>query len=110
LPVDKLFKKIIELSSKVEELLKTENEAECESLLAQRQSLLEQLAEDVEKLTNANPSDELSAKYYDFLKSIQKRDILSIEFALKQRDEILVKRTTQEKGKKAIKAYQKLIL
>lgn len=108
--VEQLFSKINELSAKVENLLKSENEAECESLLVQRHALLEQLAEDITKLTEITPSKELSSQYYEFLKSIQKRDTLSIKFALKQKEKIFVKRTKQEKGKKAIKAYQKLSL
>lgn len=108
--VEQLFRSINELSTQVEKLLKSENEAECESLLAQRHALLEQLAEDVAKLTETTPSTELSSQYRDFLKSIQSRDAVSIKFALKQRDEIFDKRKKQEKGKKAIKAYQKSLL
>lgn len=108
--VELLFKDIVELSAKVDELLKTENEAECESLLLQRQSLLEQLAEEVRALTDTNPPSELPQKYREFLKSIQARDALSIKFALKQTQEIFVERSKQVKGKKAIKAYQKLML
>ena len=69
--VEQLFRKINELSIQVEELLKIENEAECESLLAERQSLLEQLAEDVAELTVTTPSSELTDQYREFLKSIQ---------------------------------------
>lgn len=108
--VEQLFRAISELSIQVEKLLKSENEAECASLLAQRHALLEQLAESVAKLTETSPSTDLPSQYRDFLKSIQKRDAVSIKFALKQRDEILDKRKKQEKGKKAIKAYQKSLL
>lgn len=107
--VEQLFIKINELSSKVENLLESENEAECESLLLQRQSLLEQLADEVAELTDATPSDELLIQYRTFLKSIQKRDALSVQFALKQSQEISDKLSQQVKSKKAIKAYQKLL-
>jgi len=109
LQVEQLFIKINELSSKVENLLESENEAECESLLLQRQSLLEQLADEVAELTDANPSDELFIQYRTFLKSIQKRDALSVQFALKQSQEITAKLSKQVKSTKAIKAYQKLL-
>lgn len=108
--VEQLFGTINELSTKVEKLLESENEAECESLLVQRHALLEQLAESVAKLTEKSPSAVLSSQYREFLISIQKRDALSIKFAIKQRDDILDKRKKQEKGKKAIKAYQKSLL
>jgi hypothetical protein len=110
LPVEPFFREISELSTKVEQLLKNENEEECESLLVQRHALLEQLAESVAKLTEISPSTVLSSQYREFLISIQKRDALSIKFAIKQRDDILDKRKKQEKGKKAIKAYQKSLL
>jgi hypothetical protein len=110
LPVEHLFKTINELSTKVDKLLESENEAECASLLIQRHALLEQLAADVAKLNEITPSTELLSRYHDFLRSIQKRDALSIKFAIKQRDEVFSKRTKQEKGKKAIKAYQKSLL
>ena len=108
--VEQLFGTINELSTKVEKLLESENEAECESLLVQRHALLKQLAESVAKLTEISPSTVLSSQYREFLISIQKRDALSIKFAIKQRDDILDKRKKQEKGKKAIKAYQKSLL
>jgi len=110
LTVEQLFGSINELSTKVEKLLESENEAECESLLVQRHALLEQLAENVAKLTEISPSPKLSSQYRDFLKTIQKRDALSIKFAIKQRDNVFDKRTKQEKGKKAIKAYQRSLL
>jgi hypothetical protein len=110
LPIEQLFKKIKDLTTKVEDLLKSENEEECASLLAQRQSLLEQLAKDVARLVEENPTNELSSKYLEFLKSIQARDTLSIQFAQKQSQEITIKLTGQVKGKKAIKAYKKLLL
>jgi hypothetical protein len=109
LPVELLFEKINDLSSNVEQLLESENEEECESLLVQRQSLLEQLAEEVAELTGTNPSSELSYQYREFLISIQKRDALSVKFALKQSQEISSKLSKQVKSKKAIKAYQKLL-
>jgi hypothetical protein len=110
LTVEHLFRKINDLSTKVEKLLESENESECTSLLIQRHALLEELAANVSKLTDVNPSSEILSRYYDFLKSIQKRDTSSIEFALMQREEIFVKRRNQEKGKKAIKVYKKLTL
>jgi hypothetical protein len=70
--IEQLFIKINELSTKVEQLLKSESESECESLLVQRQSLLEQLAENVAKSTDDDPSSELLSQYYEFLKSIAK--------------------------------------
>jgi len=109
LAIELAFRKINELSSKVEELLKSENEEECSSLLIQRQSLLEQLAEEVAELTDTNSSSELLSQYHEFLKSIQKRDALSVQFALKQSQEISDKLSQQVKSKKAIKAYQKLL-
>jgi len=109
LSVELLFREIKELSSKVEDLLKSENEKECASLLAQRQSLLEKLAEDVAKLMGLNPSSEVSNQYREFLKSIQKRDTISIQFAINQSQEISAKLSKQVKSKKAIKAYQKLL-
>jgi hypothetical protein len=108
--VEQLFIKINELSTKVENLLRDENEKECESLLVQRQSLLEQLAENVAKLIETNPTSQLSSQYREFLLSIQKRDAVSIEFAIKQSQGITIKLSNQVKGKKAIKAYQKLLL
>jgi len=110
LAIELLFRKIDELSSKVEQLLKNENEEECESLLLQRQSLLEKLAEEVAELNDTNASSELTDEYREFLKSIQKRDALSVQFALKQSQEISAKLSQQVKSKKAIKAYKKLIL
>jgi hypothetical protein len=107
--IEQLFIKINELSTKVEQLLKSESESECESLLVQRQSLLEQLAENVAKSTDDDPSSELLSQYYEFLKSVQKRDALSIAFALKQSKNLLVASTKQAKSKKAIKAYQKVL-
>lgn len=108
--VEELFSKINELSTKVEELLKSENEAECESLLLQRHALLVQLSENVTKLNEITPSKEPSTQYREFLKSIQKRDNLSIEFSQKQIEKIIIQQTKQVKGKKAIKAYKKLSL
>ena len=99
--VEPLFIKINELSTEVEKLLENENEAECESLLVQRHALLEQLAEDVAKLTEISPSKALSSQYRDFLESIQCRDAVSIKFAIAQRDEVFNKRKKQEKGKKS---------
>jgi len=93
----------------VENLLESENEEECESLLLQRQSLLEQLAEEVAESTDKNSSDELIIQYHEFLRSIQKRDALSVQFALKQSQEITAKLSKQVKSTKAIKAYQKLL-
>ncbi len=109
MPVEQLFREIKELSSKVEDLLKSENEKECASLLALRQSLLEQLAEDVAKLMGLNPSSEVSNQYREFLESIQKRDAISIQFAIKQSQEISAKLSKQVKSKKAITAYKKLL-
>jgi hypothetical protein len=109
LQIDKFFIKINDLSTEVERLLKSESEEECESLLIQRQSLLEQLAESVAKSTDEYPLSELSSKYYEFLKSIQIRDATSIKFALKQSETILVALTKQAKSNKAIKAYQKVL-
>jgi len=109
LQVDQLFIEINELSSMVENLLESENEEECESLLLQRQSLLEQLAEEVAESTDKNSSDELIIQYHEFLRSIQKRDALSVQFALKQSQEITAKLSKQVKSTKAIKAYQKLL-
>jgi hypothetical protein len=109
LTVEHLFITINELSTKVDKLLESENEAECASLLMQRHALLEQLAEEVAKLNEINPSTERSSQYHDFLRSIQKRDALSIQFAQKQSQEIIGKLKEQVKGKKAIKAYQKLL-
>jgi len=109
LPVEQLFREIKELSSKVEDLLKSENEEECASLLSQRQSLLEKLAEEVAKLTDVNLSSELSSQYREFLKSIQKRDSLSVQFALKQSQDISAKLSKQAKSNKAITAYKKLL-
>jgi len=109
LQVDQLFIEINELSSMVENLLESENEEECESLLLQRQSLLEQLAEEVAESTDKNSSDELIIQYHEFLRSIQKRDALSVKFALKQSQEITAKLSKQVKSTKAIKAYQKLL-
>ena len=107
--VELLFEKINDLSSNVEQLLESENEEECESLLVERQSLIEQLAGEVAELTETALSSELSYQYREFLKSIQKRDALSVQFALKQSQEISIKLSKQVKNKKAIKAYQKLL-
>jgi len=109
LSVELLFEKINDLSSNVEQLLESENEEECESLLAQRQLLLEQLADEVAEITDTTPSSELVYQYREFLKSIQQRDALSVQFALKQSQEISSKLSKQVKSKKAIKAYQKLL-
>lgn len=108
--VEDLFNKINELSSQVEGLLKNEDEAECESLLNQRQLLLEQLSELVTKSTGGDTSSEQFIQYREFLKSIQKRDALSLQFAMKQCQELFAERSKQVKSKKAIKAYQKLML
>jgi hypothetical protein len=109
LPVELLFEKINDLSSNVEQLLESENEEECESLLAQRQLLREQLADEVAEITDTTPSSELVYQYREFLKSIQQRDALSVQFALKQSQKISSKLSKQVKSKKAIKAYQKLL-
>ena len=109
MPVEQLFNKINDLTTKVKNLLKSKNEEECASLLAQRQSVLEQLAKDVAILIEANPKNELSSQYREFLKSIQERDALSVQFAQKQSQEIIIKLKEQVKGKKAIKAYQKIL-
>ncbi|MFT5294060.1 MAG: cytochrome c556 [Colwellia sp.] len=107
--VEQLFSEIIELSTQVDNLLKNENEVDCESLLAQRQSLLENLAEQVKPLIKQDPSSNLSNQYYSFLKDIQQRDILSIKFALKQSKVIHAALTKQAKSNKAITAYKKIL-
>lgn len=106
---ERVFQEIVEISDKVDRLLKEKNEAECESLLIQRQSLLERSAEFIEQLKIETPLSKHILAYYALLKEIKARDKASVQYALKQSQELLEASSKQVKGKKAIKAYRKLL-
>lgn len=96
-----LFKEIESLSEQVEKLLEKEDESACADLLKQRQHLLESLAA-LEKIGEVEQQ-----AYFNFLISIQERDVQSVAFIASQKRKILSADVEQKKATKAVNLYQK---
>lgn len=108
MPLEPLFTEIELLSSQIEQLISDKNEENCAALLAQRQVLLEQLANQLVSMSEHAQFAEFQNKYIEFLKSIQVRDNKYLAIVKEESAGILSQSSQQTKVKKAIKAYQNI--
>ena len=107
--IAQLYQSITQLSAEVEALLDAKDEENCPELLRQRQSLLEQLAEEVAAISDTESKRQESHNYVDFLRSIQARDSHYAAYAEQQKKAIFSERSQQVKTNKAIKAYHNIL-
>lgn len=106
---DSLCQKIEKLSQQVEQLIDDQDEANCVNLLTQRQALLEQLQQQVERIQDPSSLNLQREKLRSFFLSIQARDKNYTGILKEQTRQLLVKSAKNVQGKKAIKAYRSIL-
>lgn len=105
--VDELYQQIIMLSNTVEGLIADANEAQCAELLAQRQSVLEELSHQVSLLTQEHKNPEILEQYQNFIKQLIVRDNDAVATIIDAKKSLTGQLSVQVKTKKALTAYQK---